>query len=430
MNKAARRMAVAALAGIMAAGLLSGCGEKKLDGAKTVATVDGEEISLGLVSLLARQQQAQTDAMYRSFMGTGANIWDQAVSEDGELTYGDQLVEEAFKSGETMYLSRAKAADYGVEFTEEDKKAVEEAAAEFMKANSEETLAELAVTEDQVKTYLELQTYGQRVMEALYEEAPVEVTDEEAQQSSFSYVSISKSDTSLTEEELAKIDENAQKILDSVKAEPTKDMDELAKAVDETYAGLNGNFTTKDGEDVTYAYPDEVIEALRTLKDGEVYPELVEAENTLYILRLDETLDKEATESKKASMESQQQMDYYAETITQWTEDADIQVQEDVLKTLTVTDSHTFTIATEDMSEDTSAEDAEEVPEEMENAPVIDEDMDDAQLIEDDIENALVVDEEGNVISEPEEDAAAEEEDMTPVEGMDEDLEPAENVEE
>ena len=58
-------------------------------------------------------------------------------------------------------------------------------------------------------------------------------------------------------------------------------MDELAKAVDETYAGLNGNFTTKDGEDVTYAYPDEVIEALRTLKDGEVYPELVEAENTL-----------------------------------------------------------------------------------------------------------------------------------------------------
>ena len=171
------------------------------------------EISLGLVSLLARQQQAQTDAMYRSFMGTGANIWDQAVSEDGELTYGDQLVEEALKSVETMYLSRAKAADYGVEFTEEDKKAVEEAAAEFMKANSEETLAELVVTEDQVKTYLELQTYGQRVMEALYEEAPVEVTDEEAQQSSFSYVSISKSDTSLTEEELAKIDENAQKIL-------------------------------------------------------------------------------------------------------------------------------------------------------------------------------------------------------------------------
>ena len=63
MNKAARRMAVAALAGIMAAGLLSGCGEKKLDGAKTVATVDGEEISLGLVSLLARQQQVQTDAV-------------------------------------------------------------------------------------------------------------------------------------------------------------------------------------------------------------------------------------------------------------------------------------------------------------------------------------------------------------------------------
>lgn len=430
MNKTARRIAVAALAGIMAAGIFSGCGEKKLDGAKTVATVDGEEISLGLVSILVRQQQVQMDAMYRSFMGTGANIWNQAVSEDGELTYGEQLVEESLKSVETMYLSRAKAADYGVEFTEEDKKAAEEAAAEFMKANSEETLAELAATEEQVKTYLELQTYGQRVKEALYEEAPVEVTDEEAQQSSFSYVSISKNDTSLTEEELAKIDENAQKILDSLKEDTAADLDELAKAVDETYAGLSGNFTAKDGEDVTYAYPDEVIEALRTLKDGEVYPEVLEAGNTLYVLRLDETLDKEATENKKASMESQQQMEYYTETTAKWLEEAKIEVQEDVLKTLTVTDAHTFTVPAADMSEDTSSEDAQEVPEEMENAPVIDEDMEDAELIEDDIENALVVDEEGNVISEPEGDTAAGEEDMTPVEGMDEDLEPAENTEE
>ncbi len=430
MNKTARRIAVAALAGIMAAGLFSGCGEKKLDGAKTVATVDGEEISLGLVSILVRQQQVQMDAMYRSFTGTDANIWNQAVSEDGELTYGEQLVEESLKSVETMYLSRAKAADYGVEFTEEDKKAVDEAAAEFVKANSEETMAELAATEDQVKTYLELQTYGQRVKEALYEEAPVEVTDEEAQQSSFSYVSISKNDTSLTEEELAKIDENAQKILDSLKEDTAAELDELAKAVDETYAGLSGNFTAKDGEDVTYAYPDEVIEALRTLKDGEVYPEVLEAGNTLYVLRLDETLDKEATENKKNAMESQQQMKYYTETTAKWLEEATIEVQEDVLKTLTVTDSHAFTVPAVDMSEDTSSEDVEEIPEEMENAPVIDEDMEDAELIEDDIENALVVDEEGNVISEPEEDAAAEEEDMTPVEGMDEDLEPAENVEE
>ena len=61
-----------------------------------------------------------------------------------------------------MYIMKAKAADYDVELTDEDEKAIAEAAASFMEANSEETIADLAVTEDQVKTYLELQTYKQR----------------------------------------------------------------------------------------------------------------------------------------------------------------------------------------------------------------------------------------------------------------------------
>ena len=47
--------------------------------------------------------------------------------------------------------------------TEEDQAAIAEAAASFMEANSEETLEELSVSEDQVKTYLELQTYLERM---------------------------------------------------------------------------------------------------------------------------------------------------------------------------------------------------------------------------------------------------------------------------
>ena len=43
MKKMSKRAAVAALAGVMAMGLLTGCGEKKLDGTKTVATVNGQK---------------------------------------------------------------------------------------------------------------------------------------------------------------------------------------------------------------------------------------------------------------------------------------------------------------------------------------------------------------------------------------------------
>lgn len=38
MKTMTKRTAVAALTGVMAVGMLTGCGEKKLDGTKTVAT--------------------------------------------------------------------------------------------------------------------------------------------------------------------------------------------------------------------------------------------------------------------------------------------------------------------------------------------------------------------------------------------------------
>ena len=66
----------------------------------------------------------------------------------------------------------------------------------FMAANSEETLQELAVSEDQVKTYLELQTYKSRMHDPLIADVDKDVSDEEAQQSSFDYVSISTADLS------------------------------------------------------------------------------------------------------------------------------------------------------------------------------------------------------------------------------------------
>ena len=89
MKEMTKKTAVVAMAGIMAAGMLTGCGEKKLDGSKTVATVDGTEIPLGVVSLSVRDGQMQTEAMYRSYMGgSDFDIWD-TEAEKGK-TYGEQ----------------------------------------------------------------------------------------------------------------------------------------------------------------------------------------------------------------------------------------------------------------------------------------------------------------------------------------------------
>lgn len=351
MKEMVKRTAVAALAGVMSVGMLTGCGAKELDGTKTVATVDGTEVPLGVVSLYARLQQAQTAAMYLSFMGSADNIWDQTTDEESGKTYGEDAVENSVEAVELMYIMKGKAADYGVEVTDEDQEAIAAAAAAFMEANDEETIKELAVTEDQVKTLLELQTYRQRMYDPIVAEGNIEVSDDEVNQSGFTYVSISTSGEDLTDEDKAAKKEEAQKILDEMKADPTADMDEIAKGVNEDYSAVEGNFTTKESEDedeASSSYPDEVIEVLRGLKEGEVASDLIETDTGYYIVRFDEELDEEATESKRESLQSSKESEYYQETTDQWLEDAEVETVKKVLKTLTITDSHTFTIKTPD----------------------------------------------------------------------------------
>ena len=275
MKKMVKRTAVVTLAGVMSVGMLSGCGSKTLDGTKTVATVDGTDIPLGVVSLYAREQQQQTTTMYLNYMGSADHIWDQTSGDDSDETYGDQAVTNSLESVEKMYILKEKAADYNVELTDDDEAAIADAASQFMAANSEETIKELAVTEDQVKTLLELQTIQKKMYDPVVAEGKITVSDDEANQTTFTYVSISTSGDDITDEEKKTKKEQAQEILDKMKEDPTADMSEIAKSVDDSYSAVQGNFTTKESKDEdkdsgSEAYPDEVLKVLRGLKDGEI----------------------------------------------------------------------------------------------------------------------------------------------------------------
>ena len=351
MKEMVKRTAVVTLAGVLSAGMLTGCGSKTLDGTKTVATVDGTDIPLGVVSLYAREQQKQTTAMYLSYMGSVDNIWDQTADEDSDETYGDQAVKSSLESIEKMYVLKEKAADYDVKLTEDDEAAITEAASQFMAANSEETIKELAVTEDQVKTLLELQTIQKKMYDPVVAEGNITVSDDEANQTTFTYVSISTSGDDVTDEDKEKKKEQAQEILDKMKEDPTADMSEVAQGVDESYSAVQGNFTTKESEDEDEdssgeAYPDEVLTVLRGLKDGEVADSIIETDTGYYVVRLDKINDEDATASKRESLQNSKESTYYTETTGKWLDEADVKEVKKVLKTLKITDKHTFTAPT------------------------------------------------------------------------------------
>ncbi|MDO4650220.1 MAG: hypothetical protein Q4B26_16395, partial [Eubacteriales bacterium] len=164
--------------------------------------------------------------------------------------------------------------------------------------------------------------------------------------------------------------EDAQKILDQMIADPTADMDEIAKSVNDTYSGLTGHYTkSADVEDSENGYPEEVLSVLRELKDGEVYDQLVQVEDTVYVLRKDLDVDEDETETKRQSLDDAARSDAYTNLLQEWEDNATITVDDKVLGTLEITDSHTFTYAvTEEEEEAEEAvgdpEDAVDVTEE------------------------------------------------------------------
>lgn len=352
MKNLAKKAAVTALVCVTAAGMMTGCGNKKLDGTKTAVTVNKQEIPLGVVSLAARMQQAQAEAMYKMYLGGGddMSIWSTKMGDDSDETYGENAVTTSVESIEKMCLEKEHASEYDVEITEDEQKALEEAAKNFIAANSEETIAELAVDEDMVKTFLELETYDVKMKEAIEATADIKLDEKEYLQMAFSYASVRVSGDNLTDDDIKTNKENIQKFFDKVKEDPTADFSTLGDEISTDMTATSGTCPTyEEGDDSAAngdAYPDDVRNALRKLEEGELNSEIIKTDSIWYVVRLDSKDDENATDSKKESLTSTKKDDFYNDTTDGWVKKADIKEESKLIKKIKITDNHSFTIQT------------------------------------------------------------------------------------
>ena len=366
MKNSAKKIALTALVCVTAAGMMTGCGSKKLDGTKTAVTVNKEEVSLGVVNLAARMQQAQAEAMYKMYLGGNSDsmsIWDTKMEDESDETYGENAVTTTVESVEKMCLEKEHASEYDVEITD-DEQAIEEAAKNFMAANTDETIAELAVSEDDVKKFLELETYDIKMKDAIEAKADIKLDEKEYQQMAFSYASVRVSGDNVTDDDAKKNEENIQKFLDKLNEDTTADFSEIGKEIDEiTGSKLSGAVskciveyhqtgtcpTYEEGDDSATngdAYPDDVRTALRKLEEGEVNKDIIKTDSIWYVVRLDSKDDETATENKKESLTNTKKDDYYNDTTDGWKKKADIKEEKKLIKKIKITDNHSFTIQT------------------------------------------------------------------------------------
>lgn len=371
MNKLNTQIAAGVLAAFLAAGTLTGCG--KLDGTKTVATIDGETVTLGLASYMTRDQQAQTESYYQMLaqsygIDASSGLWD-GEGDDGK-TYGESAKDDVMDNIKMLYVLRAHAADYDVTISDEEQQKIEEAAKTFMEENDASVIEELAVSESDIVTYLELMTYRQKMHDPMVADVDQEVSDEEANQTRITMAKISTAGTEtdddgntidLTDEEKAEKKELAEQLLEKVEASDDvaeADISSLASELSEDITVTSPTFTTAGGEDEVL--DQSVRDAAVKLDEGEVASDVIEGEDAYYVVRLDKMLDEDATQSKKDSIISDREQEAYNNLLDEWEEAVDMQIDEGVWKKLKVTDSKSFIYKTEDTAAEDAAEDGAE----------------------------------------------------------------------
>lgn len=347
-----KKMAALLLSGAMLASVLSGCGSVDKDA--VVATLDGEEIKLGVANFAARLTQANLDDIYAAYFGD--DVWSTDLYSSGSTTQ-ESVKTNVISDIKEMYILKNHMDDYNVSLSDEETSEIADVAAQFIADNTQEALDQLGATEDIVEEYLTLYTIKMKMETAIKADADTDVSDEEANERGYSYVKI---DT----EGYTDDDSNYVEYTDDEKAELETTAQTLAEACQDDFDGAitDAGYTVSTG---TYAADDEsldeeVVTALDALSEGEV-SDLVTTDSAYYILRLDTECDEEATETHRQEIIDDRQTELYDEVYGGWEDDADWNLDEDVWATVEFKDL--FTTKVEDTETEEPAEATESVNE-------------------------------------------------------------------
>ena len=304
-----KRLTALLLCGVLAISMFAGCGAKKVDKTAVVATLEETEVSLGVANFAARLQQAQYDDFYTMYFGP--NVWRTDMYGNGTTMEAD-LKNSVLQNLNAMYALKANMADYGVEITTDDVAAISAAAEKFISSNSAEAVEALGADREYVEAYLELLTIQAKMYDEIVKAADTNVSDEEANMGSYSYIRVSRANyvddegksVEHTEETLAEL---ATTMNAFMAATETDGFDVAAKA--HNFNVYEGTF---DGE--MSGVVGEIAAELKVLNEGEV-SKLIETETNYYVARLDANTDADATEANRQTIISERQSALFTEVV-------------------------------------------------------------------------------------------------------------------
>lgn len=321
-----RRCAAVAAAGTLAAGLLMGCGSS-VDHDEIVATVGDSEVSFGVANFYARMMQSRYENYYTSLTGdTPAEFW---LQQWGDGSYENYVKGNLMEDIENLYLLSQHADEYGIALTEEEEKAIAQAAADFEEDNALEAKEVVSGYTKYIQEYLELATIEEKMDAPMKEGVDEEVSDEEAAKKSMKYVYFEYSKEnedgqreSMTDDEKKKVKAKAEKFAKALQDSKDKDIDAAAEKED-----LEVETANFDSE-MTAPYID-LVKAADKLKENEV-TDAIESDDGVYVAKVTSLFDREATDKEKERIVRNRKNDQYDSLLEKWREETEIVINEEV----------------------------------------------------------------------------------------------------
>lgn len=361
-----KQMIVGMLVGALSLGVLTGCGQKvkPVDGKATVMTVDKEDVSMGELMTMVRYQQALTYDQYQAMLqqyasaGYSASLpqmWNMKLSDDELKDYQQTLKDSGFSSGRkirtvgdrlvdsTAYVmvsnvvASSHAEEYGVTLTKDDEKHISETAAKFMKNTDKTAISDNGITKESVEEYLRQFTLAQKVKTAYQAKQTVEVTNEESQMMTVSFLRFSKSQ----EGDSSSVKKQAEKVFKDLISGESINIQKLVEESDNV--NMSRDSMPVNAKDAEYIFDKKDILAISKLSVNEIYNKLLEAGDGYYIIRLDNPDDKDAQEKYKADLTAGKLDELYQSVLDKWVHDADISCDTVLMKSIVLDDNIVYT---------------------------------------------------------------------------------------
>lgn len=282
------------------------------------------------VKILQAEAYSYTQNILKNNNSTTTNIWSTKLDDDSEYkTYGEQFKGDALNSIKELLLCQAHSDEYNITFSDEDEDACNDAAAKVIENTGEEAAAAMHADKDSVSNVLKLLAVEERVKNEINKNVDTEVSADDAGQSTFSYVKITKKDN-----------KNPEKLAKKIIKNTNNGTDFKTVVSDEGLTTEDISFTTTIPEYDEYGK--EMLKHALKMKDGDC-DSYGDSNKNIVVMYMKAVNDEDATETKKSEIIEERKNDAYDEVIKNWEKEGKVDVDKKAWNSIPVDDNTIFT---------------------------------------------------------------------------------------